>query len=301
MKRKFFVCLIGMAIISSMMSSVYAQSTLNVRVFIEGYYDSLQNEMVPVLDAVNTPTLFDTVTINLHSPTNLNIVFTQKVIFDINGYGTVVLPASLINNSYYLDLRHRNSIQTWSSLPILITNIVNYDFTTAKSQAFGNNQNWVGNAACIYSGDFNQDENVDLSDFPFWDDQSVNTPYGYYLICDLTGDSIVDLLDKYFWNKNNTSMIYAHYPFFANVNDLDLRDLIKIYPNPASSILSIDISDIYTEAILIIFSLSGAEIEKISINRDELNIDVSKYPSGIYLINCINGKIEYTRKFVVEH
>ena len=301
MNRKFFVCLISVTIISSMMSSGYAQSTLNVRVFIEGFYDSTQNKMVPVIDAVNTPTLFDTVTVNLHSTIDLSIAFTEKVILDINGNGTVILPAPLFNNSYYLDIRHRNSLQTWSSLPLLITSVVNYDFTTAKSQAYGNNQNWVGNAACIYSGDFNQDEYTDLSDFPYWDDQSSNSPYGYYLLTDVTGDSISDLLDFYFWDKNNTNFVYSIHPYAVNINNLEESNLIHIFPNPSNSILSIDISDIYTEAILIIFSLSGAEIEKISINRDELNIDVSKYPAGIYLINCINGKIEYTRKFVVEH
>ena len=299
MKRKFFVCLIGMAIISSMMSSVYAQSTLNVRVFIEGYYDSLQNEMVPVLDAVNTPTLFDTVTINLHSTINLSIVFTQKVILDINGNGTVILPPSLFNNSYYLDIRHRNSLQTWSSLPILITSVVNYDFTTAVSQAYGNNLSWIGNAACIFSGNFNQDEWIDLSDFPFWDDQSVNSPYGYYLLCDLTGDSIVDTLDLFFWAKNNNAFTFAHYPF-VGIDDFDFANSIEIYPNPADQQIKIVVNDLNIEEANI-YSLSGKEIERINVGSGSFSLDISKYSSGIYLIKFGSGNEVYTQKFVVEH
>ena len=77
-----------------MMSSGYAQSTLNVRVFIEGFYDSTQNKMVPVIDAVNTPTLFDTVTVNLHSTIDLSIAFTEKVIFDFH-------TLKIIDRSFY--------------------------------------------------------------------------------------------------------------------------------------------------------------------------------------------------------
>jgi hypothetical protein len=42
--------------------------------------------------------------------------------------------------------------------------INNYDFTTASSQAFGNNMVFKLGRYCIYSGDENQDGIVDVSD-----------------------------------------------------------------------------------------------------------------------------------------
>ena len=134
MNRKFFVCLISVTIISSMMSSGYAQSTLNVRAFINGYLFP-NGQTLAIIDPVNAPTLFDTLTVELHSTVNGSILFSQKVLFDIDGYGSLLIPINFFGNSYYLVLNHRNSIETWSSVPILINGTINFDFTSSITQA----------------------------------------------------------------------------------------------------------------------------------------------------------------------
>ena len=63
----------------------------------------------------------------------------------------------------------------------------------------------------IYSGDINQDGNVDLSDFPFWDNDNSNFNFGY-LTSDLNGDGNVDLSDFPFWDNNNSNFVYSHKP-----------------------------------------------------------------------------------------
>ena len=63
----------------------------------------------------------------------------------------------------------------------------------------------------IYSGDINQDGNIDLSDFPLWDDDNTNFAFGYR-DADLNGDGNVDLSDFPFWDENNTNFIYSHKP-----------------------------------------------------------------------------------------
>ena len=63
----------------------------------------------------------------------------------------------------------------------------------------------------IYSGDINQDGNIDLSDFPFWDDDNSNFNFGF-LATDLNGDGNVDLSDYPFWDANNANFVYAHRP-----------------------------------------------------------------------------------------
>ena len=63
----------------------------------------------------------------------------------------------------------------------------------------------------IYSGDINQDGNIDLSDFPLWDVDNSSFNFGY-LATDLNGDGNVDLSDYPFWDANNTNFVYAHRP-----------------------------------------------------------------------------------------
>ena len=281
---------------------VYAKNWVHVRVFFESYYDSTQNKMVPVVDPVYSPNLFDTITIELRKP---NGVFqaSLKVLVDVNGYGSANFPPLPSNSSFYIIIKHRNSIETWSTAPIVFppwNGPVTYDFTTVVTQAFGNNLKWMGNAACIYSGDFNQDDNIDLLDYLIWDNQSLNSPFGYYLLCDLTGDLIVDVNDYLFWSTNYTAFIYAHYPAFVGVDDLGVSQSVEIYPNPADHQINIVINDLIIEEANV-YSLSGKEIEKIKIKNASSSLDISKYVAGIYLIKFDSGKNEYTQKFVVEH
>ena len=63
----------------------------------------------------------------------------------------------------------------------------------------------------IYSGDMNQDGQVDQSDFPYWDNDNTFGNYGY-LVSDLNGDGNVDLSDFPFWDNNNTTGVYSHRP-----------------------------------------------------------------------------------------
>jgi len=96
-------------------------------------------------------------------------------------------------NNYYLHLRHRNSIETWSKFPVSFTTgyATPYFFTSGASQAFGDNQTLEAGFYCIYSGDVNQDGIVDGSDAGIIDNEAFNFKSGY-VDGDLNGDEIVD-------------------------------------------------------------------------------------------------------------
>ena len=64
----------------------------------------------------------------------------------------------------------------------------------------------------IYSGDINQDGNIDLSDFPMWDADNSNFASGY-LVTDLNGDGNVDLSDFPIWDVNNSNFVSTARPF----------------------------------------------------------------------------------------
>ena len=53
-------------------------------------------------------------------------------IVDINGNASVALPSSMMGNPYYITIVHRNSIETWTKLPVELGALTNVDFNTIK-------------------------------------------------------------------------------------------------------------------------------------------------------------------------
>lgn len=105
----------------------------------------------------------------------------------------------LVNGvNYYIVLKHRNSIETWSMSPgqSFTGDVLNFDFYT-YGQAYGNNLGLIDSFPLWYgilSGDVNQDGIVDGSDLSLVDNDVSNTTMGYVLT-DLNGDLIVDAAD----------------------------------------------------------------------------------------------------------
>src|SRR5690349_7424230 len=102
---------------------------------------------------------------------------------------------AVIGNPYYIVMRHRSAIQTWSAAPLTMSSTTSYDFSIAQSQAYGDNQTFLGSGVWgFYNGDLNQDGNIDLFDFIILDFGINNGLFGYYA-ADLNVDGNVDLLD----------------------------------------------------------------------------------------------------------
>jgi hypothetical protein len=134
-----------------------------------------------------------------------NLAYKIKQAIHTDGTGTFVFPLVALNNNYYLVVKHRNTLETWSALPVnLIAPVTNYDFTTAASKAFGNNQaNLGGGLFGIYSGDINQDQVINLLDMDLNKNDAANFLTGY-IESDLTGDWIVESADVSLIENNVT-------------------------------------------------------------------------------------------------
>ena len=105
--------------------------TLNLKVFIQGFY--LNNGIMnAVVDPINNPTLCDTIIVELHNASSpYNLEHSVKNTIDVNGNGQFIFPADVLTHSYYIVVRHRNSIETWSKTPVLFNGaVVNFDFTS---------------------------------------------------------------------------------------------------------------------------------------------------------------------------
>ena len=307
MKRKIAI-FIAIIITSFMINPSYAQSTLNVKAFIDSYYNFYQGKMRPVLDPVHKPFLCDTITIELHMASTYRLAFSEKTIFDIYGNGSVTIPENLTGHSYYLVLKHRNSLETCSSNPIFISRTVIYDFTTSTDKAFGNNQIWVEKAACLYSGDINQDGKINAADFKLFDSDNTRFVFGFYNASDLNGDVNTDLSDFPFLDEGlGKSVIIPYFPntfspVNLNINEDVVNNSCEVFPNPADQFVYFSFKNIESGASVGLFSPSGSLMCKLNLElQGENMLSVSEYPSGVYFLKInIDGK-SFTKKLIIEH
>ncbi len=159
-----------------------------IKILIEGFYNN----------AANSLNMRDTVRAylrNIASP--YAVVDSAKSPLDSLTFLGTYNFNNAPSGTYYIQLKHRNSIETWSKsggVSYVRGAVLNYDFTSAASQAFGNNLTLKGSKYCIYSGDITQDGSVDLTDLSLVDNAAANFLSGY-VNTDVNGDNFVDLSD----------------------------------------------------------------------------------------------------------
>ncbi len=146
----------------------------------------------------------DDVTVNAYTTTNTIVpVASITTRLKTNGSAYCVFPA--LNGNYYIEIRHRNSISTWSADPIFLSSVpANYNLSNTATQAFGGNLIEVEPGVfAVYSGDINQDGFIDSFDFPMYDTDSFNGVSGTYVNTDLNGDGFVDSFDFPIFDVNS--------------------------------------------------------------------------------------------------
>ena len=197
-------------------SASVASVNLQLKLYIQGFYLSNGFMRASVNPSIY-PNLCDTVVVEL---LNINppypIAHSIKGVIATNGNGTFNFPFTTAGKSYYLVIRHRNSIETWSSNPVVIYNNGLYDFTSAANKAYGSNQVNMGeNNYGIYSGDISefttgnigiQDgvvESQDYSDLK----NAISIFRTGYVYEDITGDGIVESADYSLLENNFYSFI----------------------------------------------------------------------------------------------
>lgn len=185
-------------------------SNLNLRVFIEGFYIA-GNTMQPALfnQGVHPDmTVADSITVELHqSVSPFATVASQRVTLSTSGIASSNF--TINNGAYYVVVKHRNGVETWSSSPVVMTTNSTYDFSWSQTQALGNNLKEVESGVwAIYSGDINQDASVDALDYILLDADLLNGSFGN-LSTDLNGDGTVDSFDYILLDANIISGVSA--------------------------------------------------------------------------------------------
>jgi hypothetical protein len=173
---------------------------LNLSMLIQGFYNPTSNTTVQ-----------DTVKVylrNFSSP--YAIIDSAKGYLNSSGQAILTFSNAFNGLDYYLNLKHRNSIETWSKTPqMFINNSLSYDFTTAAAKAYGDNMLPVDLSPiefAIYGGDVNQDGTIDATDVSMIDNDAFYF-VGGHVLTDLTGDSFVDGTDFAIADNNAANFV----------------------------------------------------------------------------------------------
>ena len=164
---------------------------------IQGFYNNTTNKMVK-----------DTARIVLrYSSSPYLIADSAKAFIDSLGKGTFIFNKIGNRYPYYLVFKHRNSIETWSNTgKEFFSNLLNFDFTSFQSTAYGSNLILKGTEYCFYNSDVNQDGVIDGSDGLLVDNASALFASGY-VVTDVNGDTFVDGSDASITDNNSANFV----------------------------------------------------------------------------------------------
>jgi hypothetical protein len=182
---------------------------MQIKAFIQGFYTG-NGMMKATIDPLLSPSICDSIEIELHSaafPFELNYQFKSTVSIS----GMISLDKSSVSpNFYFIVLKHRNALETWSSVPVYFHDtLMSYDFSDSASKAFGNNLADLGDGRfAIYSGDlgstndpFLKDGIIDMTDLVQLEN-ALHSFSGGYIRTDITGDQLTDLSDQSMMENN---------------------------------------------------------------------------------------------------
>ena len=169
---------------------------------VEGFYNSSSDQMIA-----------DTLRYYLRSAVfPYTVVDSSKAKVNAAGNALVPFTRAQQHTNYFLVLRHRNSIETWSSTVInfsQFTKQAQYNFTDLSSRAFGDNMKQVNSSPvrfAAFSGDIDQNGFADLNDITMAFNGASAFQSGYN-ITDVNGDDLTDLSDVILTFNNSSAFV----------------------------------------------------------------------------------------------
>jgi hypothetical protein len=189
--------------------------TVNLFVLLEGLYSG-SGMMNPAMDESGAhwgSLIADKISVELHDASNYsNLIQTfSNIELNTNGTATFIVPSGY-SGSYYLAIRHRNSIETVTATPVSFAgSTISYSFDAA-SKAFGSNlMPKSGGYWVIFAGDVNQDGLIDSGDMIPVDNDAATFATGY-LATDVNGDGLIDSGDMIILDNNGSAFISTIVP-----------------------------------------------------------------------------------------
>ena len=196
---------------SDMAFEITNSRLLTVNTYLEGLYNTaagLMNEAQDVGVPMWGTGVADKITVELHDAINYNtIVYADEdVSLSTTGIATVTIPV-VFNGSYFVTIKHRNSIETTTASPVSFAGssiTVSFD---APEKAYGNNLKLLlPGIYGIYAGDVSRDGVVDANDMIQVDNAAKEFWIGY-IVTDVNGDGKVDNEDQLFIFNNSALFV----------------------------------------------------------------------------------------------
>jgi hypothetical protein len=104
---------------------------LDLGLFIEGFVADV-NELIPVLanNGISSNSFeCDSVTVELRDPTTpYGLVASFQSVVRTDGIASLTLPQTYFGGNFYIAVKGRNIIETWTKVPITLTAFTNYNF-----------------------------------------------------------------------------------------------------------------------------------------------------------------------------
>jgi para-nitrobenzyl esterase len=85
----------------------------------------------------------------------------------------------------------------------------------------------------------------------------------------------------------------------VGVNNVLAQNDVKLYPNPAKEMVTVDIA-FGSKNVITLMDLSGKIIETIQSNKASINLNLNHLQTGIYFVNIYNENGSITKKLIVE-
>jgi endonuclease G, mitochondrial len=176
----------------------------------------------------------DTVDVELRNESTLALVDQDRELLSASGVGTFTFSSAVNGTNYYLVVKHRNSVETWSaSAQSFSSYALIYDFTTISTQAYGSNLILQDGKYCLYSGDVNQDGFVTGDDFAGVDNDGSN--FEYHLVNDLNGDGFVTGDDFTYIDNNGANFISINKPTSAPTSVLNVTGTLASFTQTSAT------------------------------------------------------------------
>ena len=201
---------------------------LRVKCLLEGYLtqDELMNPALFTLGMSADSSSTDSIEVQLWSPFDLNNTmpnYSFKTLLYDSGSASIVIPEATLGKLYYIAIKHRSSIETWSVSPVMITSITEYDFTIDVNAAYSDGLNMpmknMGNGKfAIYGGDINQDGTADATDLQITENDAYNFAFGYNE-SDCSGDGASDASDMQIIENNANLFLFKSRPMSAQISE----------------------------------------------------------------------------------
>ncbi|MEO6695037.1 MAG: glycoside hydrolase family 9 protein, partial [Ignavibacteria bacterium] len=182
---------------------VNASSPSQIKVVMQGFYN-------PALNNLHMKDTVKAFMRNISSP--YSFIDSSKSVIDSTTFTGSFTFAYASTGTYYIIIKHRNSIETWSrsgGQSYISGSMFSYDFTSDSAQAFGNNELRVDSSPLLYanySGDINQDGSADATDMALIENDAFNFASGY-IMTDVTGDRITDASDLSIVDNNAAGFV----------------------------------------------------------------------------------------------